>query len=352
MARILINNCGSQAVDIIKLLKEDINNYVVYLTHQDIEKYSMADEVYKDLVFENIKDYVNWLLGMCKEHKIDVFIPFSSMERLVCFKDEFEAQHVKMLINSDSSMFACLNNKVETYKFLGKEFKRYIPLYYEVNNVKELKSAFKVLTGCHKEVCVKYASDIASNSFRYVNFGSRDISELDVKGFDKTRKLTKTIDADVLIDMFTRAYGSGNFEKSLMVMEALTGVEVSCDCLKCGNLDLVFIRKKTDRSVQLLTHDKKIRSVCEKILTKTGYDGPCNIQFIYDADGAAKLLEVNTRMSGGIMLSSYASGVNLPLLAVKAALGEEVENYDYLDTKIITEKSWRFQSEYLNFWKS
>lgn len=346
MARILINNCGSQAVDIIKLLKEDKNNYIVYLTYKNEDKYKdVADLVLSDFMYNSIDDYVNWLLDMCKVYQIDVFIPFNSMSMLVDFKELFENISVTMLVSSNTEVFTCLNEKIKTYQFLGSEFKQYIPLYYEANTVREFKSACEKIRGLGKDVCIKYSMDIASNSFRIINFGLRDISELDVKGLDVTKRLSKMIDYETLIDMFVRAYGVDNFEKPLMVMEYMSGVEISCDCLKNNNLDIVIIRKKVRGDVQHVVHDKTIRDACEKILDKTGYDGPCNIQFMYTLDNNLKLLEVNTRMSGGIMLSSYATGINLPLLAVNSVLGQDLFDVkcDYEDTKIISDKAWKFE---------
>ena len=51
---------------------------------------------------------------------------------------------------------------------------------------------------------------------------------------------------------------------------------------------------------------------------------PCNVQFKYH-DGKPYLLEVNTRMSGGIQLSCLAAEINIPRLALERLMGIEPE---------------------------
>ena len=51
---------------------------------------------------------------------------------------------------------------------------------------------------------------------------------------------------------------------------------------------------------------------------------PCNVQFKYH-DGKPYLLEVNTRMSGGVQLSCLAAEVNIPRLALERLMGNEPE---------------------------
>ena len=58
--RVLMNNMGSQAVDVINLLHED-NVYIVYLSSTDNESIKeAADEFYKEETFSKDNFFNNW----------------------------------------------------------------------------------------------------------------------------------------------------------------------------------------------------------------------------------------------------------------------------------------------------
>ena len=58
------------------------------------------------------------------------------------------------------------------------------------------------------------------------------------------------------------------------------------------------------------------------IMERTDLQYPCNIQFKIK-DGIPYLLEVNTRMSGGLQMSCLAADVNIPNIALNKLLGRE-----------------------------
>lgn len=66
----------------------------------------------------------------------------------------------------------------------------------------------------------------------------------------------------------------------------------------------------------------KVKKIARDFLEKINWEGPVNLTFIEDVrDGIPKLIEVNPRLAGTVE-SAMASGVDLPLLLVMAALGE------------------------------
>ena len=58
-----------------------------------------------------------------------------------------------------------------------------------------------------------------------------------------------------------------------------------------------------------------------------GVEYNLNLQFKYDADGVAKMIEINPRVSGTIVMC-VGAGANLPYLGVKHALGEPLPDVD------------------------
>lgn len=95
-------------------------------------------------------------------------------------------------------------------------------------------------------------------------------------------------------------------------------------------------RIKGNNKYELLRFDEDIISICRDFQNKVGLKCPYNIQFKY-LDGIPYFLEVNTRMSGGIQMACYASGVNIPQLALKKISGEELDWSCKYEEKILAQ---------------
>lgn len=325
--KILMNNCGSQAVEIINLLHKESDLYIVYLSsaeHKEIRE--VADEFYiEDTSGEfNIEKYKNSLLNFCKSNLIDVFIPFKKMEELSYFKSDFEEFNIKVMLPSNTELFRTLNDKRATYELFESKYSDLIPLY-RVFNEDNKYGIFEYLGKLRKKgkiPCIKYVTDIASNSFRVIRSSYRTIEELEVKSNKEKSILTNSITDNDLYYMISHSILS----KDIMVMEYLDGNEISCDCLKTNNGNIIIPRIKAAKYVQSIERVPSLMKLCNNILDDIDYDTPCNIQF-KDSSNGLKLLEINTRMSGGVMFASQATGINIPLLSVKQLCGEKI-NFD------------------------
>lgn len=323
--KILMNNCGSQAVEIINLLHKDSDLYIVYLSsaeHKGIME--VADEFYVENIDEefNIEKYKDFLIDFCISNSIEVFIPFKKMEELSYYKNDFESVNIKVMLPSNTELFRILNDKRETYKLFESKYSDLIPLYKVFNNETKygIFEYLDYLRKIDKIPCIKYVTDIASNSFRVVRSGYRTLNELEVKSNKEKAILTNSITDNDLYYMISHS----TLFKDIMVMEYLDGNEISCDCLKTKNGNIIIPRIKAAKYIQSIERDENLISLCNQILDDIDYDTPCNIQF-KDSSNGLKLLEINTRMSGGVMFASQATGINIPLLSVKQLCGEEIE---------------------------
>ena len=83
---------------------------------------------------------------------------------------------------------------------------------------------------------------------------------------------------------------------------------------------IAISRVKDSTRIEKVRYDRDILETCHTFFEKFPLEQPCNIQFKY-LDGVPYLLEVNTRMSGGVQMSCAASGVNIPNIAVNRLLG-------------------------------
>ena len=59
-------------------------------------------------------------------------------------------------------------------------------------------------------------------------------------------------------------------------------------------------------------------------MNKINLEFPCNIQFKLK-DDIPYLLEINTRMSGGLQMSCLAADVNIPNIALNKLLGNDID---------------------------
>lgn len=327
---ILINNFGSQVNDITELLHEDPNCKVIYLvkgveTGPDNFK-GTVDIVDLDMdVNTDITEYVKFITEKCIQYKIDAFIPFAKMDELVDFKDYFESQGVALVVPSNNKTFKMLNNKFETYNFLSSKMPEIIPSCFCANTKKQLLDAVNVIHDSGSKVCIKYCEDISAYSVRIVSFERRSLDELDFKTSSQSSYLRKMLTYRDLVEMLEDMDDNDLLPRQAIVMEYLDGKEVSCDCLRTEYGNIILPRVKITGKIQHILKDEELIKLCDKILEYTGYDSVCNIQFKY-SDGRPMLLEVNTRMSGGVQIASKAVSINIPLLAIKDKLGRLTED--------------------------
>ena len=115
----------------------------------------------------------------------------------------------------------------------------------------------------------------------------------------------------------------------LVVMEYLPGPEYSVDML-CDHGEPLYTIPRLRQTIKegittvgVTENNKEIINYCEQIARCLNLHGNVGIQVKANEDGEYRILEVNPRLQGSVALS-VASGVNLPYLGVKLALGEEM----------------------------
>lgn len=119
--------------------------------------------------------------------------------------------------------------------------------------------------------------------------------------------------------------------EDMIIQEFLPGKEYSIDVLSDldGNALVAVPRERIEvragTSVKgKIVLDKRIQEECLKVAEFLGIKGPSCIQMKRDKDGVPKIIEVNPRMGGSTILTTYA-GINFPELIVKMANAEKIE---------------------------
>lgn len=309
MTHIWLNHWFSTAYNIINLIKENENEFLVIGSNENINGVykSVCDEWFIEPVLGD-EDYIQFCLDFCKEHHIDIFMPRRRMVAISSAKNRFSEIGVQVMVE-DYELMKVLNDKALTYERLKKEKIGYIPEYYIVSNVADFSDAYDKLTKTYDEVCFKFVMDEGGKSYRLID-NSR-------KGY---AALSKKQNSRMTLDDVIKALSEKETFAPIMIMPYLPGDEVSVDCLKTKSGIIMIPRIKNATRTERISYDKEILSMCETIYKEFDLQYPCNIQFKY-LDNVPYFLEVNTRMSGGVQMACLASEVNIPNIAVNQMLG-------------------------------
>lgn len=312
MKRIWMNHWFSTALNIIELIRQE--NDDICLIGSNENEYSVikngCDEWYQEPVLKQ-DEYLEFCLFFCKEHDVQYFLPRRGMLKISEYKDRFEDIGVKVMVD-DYPIVSILNHKEKAYRFFKDNNIGIVPDHYIAKTLDEFTNAYEELSKRYKQVCFKFEKDEGGKSFRLIDNQRKGYAAL-----FKKQNTRMTLD-DVIAALSERDVFS-----PIMIMPFLPDEEVSVDCLNTKTGLITLPRIKGNNKYELLRFDEDIIDICKVFQKKTGLECPYNIQFKYYA-GIPYFLEVNTRMSGGIQMSCYASGVNIPHLAFNKLSGEDL----------------------------
>ena len=264
----------------------------------------------EDLVGEQ---WVEFALRTCRERDIDVYVPGREREAVDEAADRFAAAGVKLMV-SPAAAVRTLGDKGlahESALALGLPVARTIV----VTDAAGFRAAYETLRGEGLRVCMKPAVDHGAKGFRILDDAVGSWADLqEVPG--------PHIHPD---DVERRIVAQGTVAP-LLVTEYLAGDEISIDTLSHeGDLLAAVPRSKGGPEwTRTLVDDVDALEIAATVSKGYGLRYLSNVQVRRGADGAARLLEVNTRAASGLFQSA-ASGLNLPYLALRLLLDGRVE---------------------------
>ena len=263
---------------------------------------------------------IDVLLSVCREKNIHAVMPLVTKEliRLSQHSKEFELAGTKLLISPAASL-EIANNKSRLYEFLQW---RGIPVpgFRIVETIEQFKSAVHELGYPSKQICFKPSVSNGSRGFRIV---TEQINELDLL-FNY-----KPISTYISFNDAVRVLSSGSFPE-LLISEYLPGEEYSVDCLaNQGESILVMprLRKKMINGISVegkFVNNEAIITYCKQIIKELQLQSNIGIQVKQSANGEFLILEINPRVQGTIA-AGLGAGINLPVLALKQALGLSID---------------------------
>ncbi len=314
MIKVWFNHWFSTSYRLIELMKQDVEEQV-YVIGSNKQFHSIIQEVCDEWYEEpdiGGEDYIEYCLDFCRKHQVEIFVPRRLMVLISENRERFEALGVKLMVD-DFNVISFLNDKAATYDFFSKYEGLHIPDYYIVNTAPQFKEAYEKIHEKYGRSCIKFVKDEGGMSFRKI-----------VDKVDHFAGLRMYPGNDVAFDTLLDTLGAVEQFDDLMVMPYLEGNEISVDCLQTKSGLIAIPRRKGYARHEKVEYPQEIIDMVQIIMDKIKLECPCNIQFKIK-DNIPYLLEINTRMSGGLQMSCLAAGVNIPNIALNKLLGKNRE---------------------------
>ena len=115
--RILITGCGRHSKTLIECLKNNpdgvpvsvigINNSEKNILRTGVDEYYIAPSIFAP-------DYIDWLLNLCEEKKVDVVLPYITAELPIAAENKtlFEAKGIKVSVSPAPSLAISRDGKI------------------------------------------------------------------------------------------------------------------------------------------------------------------------------------------------------------------------------------------------
>lgn len=320
---VLVSACGAQFMPgLADCLKQNGERNVRIIGVDmgiDNTVLQMVDAVYQ-VPRVTDSEYVDRLLEICKEEKVDIVMPFMSAELLPLInrKHDFEAIGTKVSV-SDRYSVEVTNNKYRFYKFL-KENELPVPKFARIQSAYELREACEKCGYPNNAVCVKATELSGSRGIRIIKPG---MSKFDILFGEKPNSFFTTMD-----DLFETLKEKDEMPE-MMAMEYLPGMEGSVDLIaENGRILYMAYRESTVNLHSIpqageLKENKEAYAIAEKVISALNFTGNADLDFKNDADGHPVLMEINPRIAATMKIFKEG-GMNLPYLRVKQLLGEDL----------------------------
>lgn len=271
----------------------------------------------------NFEDtYIEYVLNICIQNNVNIFFVRKYANIVSKNIERFNAVGIRVIVEKYSTL-RLLDDKVLAYnKLLDTELNYIIPEYFAVNATRyglelvvnsklpafdlnthgySAHSLFETLVNTsgydndyykNNGYCIKKRTDEGGCSYREID--SKPVDYKSLAGY-RVNKLSGHDAIRLIESLETADYGK------IFIMEKLKTPEISVDCYSSNKGFIAICREKEGRT-QRIFYNKQIRDICKNIAQKFELKYPFNVQFMnkeVDGKNELRLLEVNTRLSGG-----------------------------------------------------
>lgn len=267
-------------------------------------------------------DYVSAILHICVAESVDLLVPVVTRELAVLSSNRkiFERQGTNIAV-MDHEKLKIANNKGHLFKALEENHIKTAP-YILAKNVKEVDEAIEAIGKGNRGVVIK---PVEGNGSRGVRIIDQQRSAFDDYFNCKPDGLYTS--KEELIRILSEKEA---FPVELMIMKLLPGKEYSVDIVAMnGTVQAAVCRVgltvvSSNQTSSVIVDEPKVLEMCEKVVKALGLSGNIGFDLKEDEDGEVYILEINPRLTGGIV-TCLAAGANMPWLGIQSWLGKEVQ---------------------------
>lgn len=193
--------------------------------------------------------------------------------------------------------------------------------FYLANTVEEVEVAFEKLGYPQRAVCVKAVEGNGSRAVRIVD-ANISMSNL----FFNEKPNCMYISKHDLMELLRE---TPKFPKELMLMQALPGDEYAVDLVTKNGEVLAYLCRKgmqvvsSNQTISVVVDEPDVIAQCAKVVSLLKLSGNIGFDLKCDENGNAYILEINPRLTGGIV-TCLAAGANMPWLGICSWLGMDI----------------------------
>ncbi len=279
----------------------------------------LVDKFYK---VPSAKDpnFINAILDICKTENVDIYLPQMSAELPVLLDNLTEFKKIGTIVSMtcDQSLNIA-NNKLHLFEHL-KVHGIEVPRFEKANSIESFEKGLALLGYPEKPVCVKIPDSSGSKGIRVIDANK---SRYDIFVNEKPSSLIVSKE-----DMMSTLQQAHIFP-DLLLMEYMPGDEYTIG-LVADNGKVLYLGGRRSPVMQMsiaqetiAEYNERAYTIATQVVESLNLDGNIGMDFMFDENGVAQLMEINPRIDATVSLFA-AAGLNLPYLQIKQLLGEEL----------------------------
>ena len=256
---------------------------------------------------ESVMPRWQFVLEHAKQNNVKVLLTGRNSRDYEAHREAFSAAGIRLLTGATS--VSALESIDDKFAFMQHCHAHNIPVAqsWRFDNIAELTAL--LAEHDHQPLCVKPVTGIFAQGFWRLDTG-KDTDER----YDSFEHLYFTEDKKISTTQFINAYSNSQMMQEqpipMLLMPYLSGQEYSIDVVcEYGDVLAAITRHKTGK-IQHIGYDESVMAVVIPLIKAFGCDGIVSVQTKADDDGNHRVLEINSRPSGGIGYTTH-SGVDL-----------------------------------------
>ena len=296
-------------------------NIIASHRHNRPEIFEFADSIYREpsasatdsdeqAMLEPLEPLMprwQFVLEQAQKNNVKVLLTGRNGIDYEAHRETFDAAGIRLLTGATS--VAALEAIDDKFAFMQQCHQHDIPVAeaWRFDNVAELEAL--LATHGHQPLCVKPVTGIFAQGFWRL-----DLAKNDGEQYDSFEHLYFTEEKKINTTQFINAYANSVMVRErpipMLLMPYLSGQEYSIDVVcEYGEVLAAITRYKTGK-IQHIGYEQSVMDVVIPLIKAFGCDGIVSVQTKADDDGQHRVLEINSRPSGGIDSTTH-SGVDL-----------------------------------------